>query len=202
MFTFTAAQWRRVTIIQSARGIPDSTSRRAFDTPRCLRTRSRISCESADCLLLHIFLLHTFLHTRSTHGSSWSASFLCVLRWPSIRPSPCLLMSLRCCLCSPSALEPRTLALPFSPPSSPFLIWLRLCFSLAPTWRHVHIVTQGFAGGSLAQGPPGHQAGSLGCVPAGADIRQLLSAAWPLLHARLLIPLRILIPRRISNLRL
>ena len=116
--------------------------------------------------------------------------------------SLCLLMSLRCCLCSPSALEPRTLALPFSPPSSPFLIWLRLCFSLAPTWRHVHIVTQGFAGGSLAQGPPGHQAGSLGCVPAGADIRQLLSAAWPLLHARLLIPLRILIPRRISNLRL
>ena len=29
--------------------------------------------------------------------------------------SLCLLMSLRCCLCSPSALEPRTLALPFFP---------------------------------------------------------------------------------------
>ena len=151
----------------------------------------------------YLSFLHTFLHTRSTHGSSWSASSLCVLRWPSIRPSLCLLMSLRCCLCSPSALEPRTLALLFFPALlSLSHLASAVCFSLAPTWRLVHIVTQGFAGGSLAQGPPGHQAGSLGCVPAGADIRQLLSAAWPLLHARLLIPLRILIPRRISNLRL
>ena len=88
-------------------------------------------------------------------------------------------------------------------------VWLAALLSLSHLALAVlqpcadfHIVTQGFAGGSLAQGPPGHQAGSLGCVPAGADIRQLLSAAWLLLHARLLIPLRILIPRRISNLRL
>ena len=112
-----ATQWRRATIIQSSRGIPYSTSRRAFDTPPCLGTGSRISCESADCLLLHIFLFYIPFYTQDPHMDLRGARrFFASCAGPRLGlQSLCLLMSLRCCLCSPSALEPRTLALPFFP---------------------------------------------------------------------------------------
>ena len=91
--------------------------------------------------------------------------------------SLCLLMSLRCCLCSPSALEPRTLALPFSRPLLPFSLGFGCASALRRLGGSCILLHRGLLADRLPRDHPDTKPAPWGASPLapilGSSCRQL-----------------------------